>query len=74
MSTPPCRWPNPASCCRHLGCTPPPPQALHTELVEVDNGGPAELNFILGQAHFIKTAEDLAEALFMSGTAIKWAD
>lgn len=42
------------------------------ELVEVDNGGSEELNFILGQAHFIKTAEDLAEALFQSGTAIKF--
>ena len=25
-----------------------------------------------GQAHFIKTVEDLAEALFQSGTAIKF--
>lgn len=40
---------------------------LQIELVEVDNGGKEELNFILGQAHFIKSAEDLAEALFQSG-------
>lgn len=46
--------------------------ALQMELVEIDNGGKEELNFIIGQAHFIKTVEDLAEALFQSGTAIKF--
>ncbi|KAI7836644.1 hypothetical protein COHA_009529 [Chlorella ohadii] len=45
---------------------------LQMEMVEVDNGGAEELNFILGQAHFIKTVEDIAEALFQSGTAIKF--
>ncbi|HNW45334.1 MAG TPA: adenosine-specific kinase [Elusimicrobiales bacterium] len=33
---------------------------------------PEEVNVILGQAHFIKTVEDLYEALIASSTAIKF--
>ena len=33
---------------------------------------PDDLNFILGQAHFIKTVEDLHEALIQSGMGIKF--
>ena len=37
------------------------PSAPELHIVAVDK--PAELNVILGQAHFIKTVEDLHEAL-----------
>lgn len=37
------------------------PSKLELELVSVEN--PSELNLIVGQAHFIKTVEDLHEAL-----------
>ena len=43
---------------------------FETTLVQVEN--PNELNFIFGQAHFIKTAHDLYEACVGSGTAIKF--
>jgi len=33
---------------------------------------PEELNFILGQSHFIKTVEDLHEALVQSSPALKF--
>ena len=33
------------------------------ELVTVKIKKPAEINFILGQSHFIKTVEDIYEAL-----------
>jgi adenosine/AMP kinase len=33
------------------------------ELLTVDIDKPEDLNFILGQSHFIKTVEDLHEAL-----------
>eukprot|EP00877_Chromochloris_zofingiensis_P006051 jgi/Chrzof1/169/Cz01g05260.t1 len=50
----------------HSGAT----ASLTLEMVEIDN--PTELNFILGHAHFIKTVEDLYEALVQSSTALKF--
>lgn len=38
--------------------------ALDLQLVEIEK--PAEMNFILGQTHFIKTVEDLYEAIVNS--------
>eukprot|EP00878_Enallax_costatus_P017659 GHUV01018553.1.p2 GENE.GHUV01018553.1~~GHUV01018553.1.p2 ORF type:complete len:182 (+),score=55.09 GHUV01018553.1:1271-1816(+) len=43
---------------------------LEFELIDVHN--PKEYNFILGHAHFIKTVEDLYEALVQSSTALKF--
>jgi len=43
---------------------------VDTELVPIDN--PAGLNVILGQTHFIKTAEDVHEALVGSVPGIKF--
>ena len=43
---------------------------VDTELVPIDN--PAGLNVILGQTHFIKTAEDVHEALAGSVPGIKF--
>lgn len=43
---------------------------LEFELVEIDN--PKEYNFILGHSHFIKTVEDIYEALVQSSTALKF--
>ena len=43
---------------------------VDTELVPIDN--PAGLNVILGQTHFIKTAEDIYEALVGSVPGIKF--
>jgi adenosine/AMP kinase len=40
------------------------------ELVEIDN--PDGLNFVLGQAHFIKTVEDLAEIMASAGPSAKF--
>jgi len=40
------------------------------EVVDVEN--PDTLNVIFGQSHFIKTVEDLYEALVQSGTSIKF--
>jgi hypothetical protein len=42
------------------------------ELEAVDIINPKEYNFILGHAHFIKTVEDLYEALVQSSTALKF--
>src|SRR6058998_1498111 len=43
---------------------------VETELVPVEN--PSGLNVILGQTHFIKTAEDIHEALIRSVPGIKF--
>ena len=43
---------------------------LSFEVFDVHN--PDELNVIIGHAHFIKTVEDVYEAIFQSGTAIKF--
>jgi adenosine/AMP kinase len=42
------------------------------ELVTVQIEKPEEINFILGQSHFIKTVEDLHEALVQSAPGIKF--
>lgn len=42
------------------------------ELVSVKVQKPEEINFILGQSHFIKTVEDLHEALVSSVPGIKF--
>jgi adenosine/AMP kinase len=42
------------------------------ELKEVKIENPGELNIIIGQAHFIKTAEDIYETLVTSVPAIKF--
>src|SRR5439155_21194597 len=44
--------------------------SVETELVPVEN--PSGLNLILGQTHFIKTAEDIHEALIGSVPGIKF--
>ncbi len=43
------------------------------ELLSVRVENPNELNFILGQAHFIKTADDLHEALSASSPNLRFA-
>jgi len=43
---------------------------LELKIVKIDK--PADLNFILGQSHFIKTVEDLYEALVNSVPGIKF--
>ncbi len=43
---------------------------MEIKTVKVKN--PQELNFILGQAHFIKTVEDLYEVLICSSPSIKF--
>ncbi len=43
---------------------------MDVKLVSIEN--PEHLNFILGQTHFIKTAEDLYEALINSVPGIKF--
>src|SRR5512138_1464585 len=43
---------------------------METNLVTVDK--PAETNFILGQSHFIKTVEDIHEALVNAVPGIKF--
>lgn len=42
------------------------------ELLSVPVNKPEEINFILGQSHFIKTVEDLHEALVTSMPGIKF--
>lgn len=42
------------------------------ELISLKIGSPADTNLILGQAHFIKTAEDLYETLISSVPGIKF--
>src|SRR2546425_9557969 len=44
--------------------------SVETELVPIEN--PSGLNVILGQTHFIKTAEDVHEALIGSVPGIKF--
>jgi adenosine/AMP kinase len=43
---------------------------MEIRIVDIDK--PEEINFILGQSHFIKTVEDLHEALFSSVPGIKF--
>ena len=43
---------------------------LEFKAIKIDK--PADLNFILGQSHFIKTVEDLYEVLFSSAPGIKF--
>ena len=43
---------------------------MELKIVEIDN--PNELNFILGQTHFIKSVEDLHEALVTAVPGIKF--
>lgn len=43
---------------------------LELKIVKIDK--PLDLNFILGQGHFIKIVEDIYEALISSGSAIKF--
>jgi uncharacterized protein len=43
---------------------------MELELVKIEN--PKELNFILGQSHFIKTVEDVHEALVNTVPGIKF--
>jgi adenosine/AMP kinase len=43
---------------------------MELRIVEIDN--PDELNFILGQTHFIKSVEDLHEALVTAVPGIKF--
>ncbi len=43
---------------------------MELKVVEIDN--PNELNFILGQTHFIKSVEDLHEALVTAVPGIKF--
>jgi len=40
------------------------------DVVQIDN--PSSLNLIFGQSHFIKTVEDLYEALVQSGTSLQF--
>ncbi|MFN2543236.1 MAG: adenosine-specific kinase [Actinomycetota bacterium] len=42
------------------------------DLIAVPVENPEELNFILGQSHFIKTVEDLHETLVQSSPGIKF--
>jgi len=41
-------------------------EGFRLELVQVDNPRPEELNMILGMSHFIKTVEDISEAMVNS--------
>lgn len=43
---------------------------MELEVVKIEN--PGELNFILGQSHFIKTVEDIHEALINTVPGIKF--
>ena len=43
---------------------------LEFKAIKIDK--PVDLNFILGQSHFIKTVEDLYEVLFSSAPGIKF--
>eukprot|EP00027_Filamoeba_sp_ATCC50430_P001425 CAMPEP_0168547178 /NCGR_PEP_ID=MMETSP0413-20121227/3896_1 /TAXON_ID=136452 /ORGANISM="Filamoeba nolandi, Strain NC-AS-23-1" /LENGTH=163 /DNA_ID=CAMNT_0008577411 /DNA_START=13 /DNA_END=504 /DNA_ORIENTATION=- len=44
--------------------------SVTTEIVQVEK--PENINFIFGQSHFIKTVEDIYEAIVQTGTAIKF--
>jgi adenosine/AMP kinase len=43
---------------------------MELSTVRIEN--PTELNLILGQAHFIKTVEDLHETLAQASTALRF--
>ncbi|HET7377140.1 MAG TPA: adenosine-specific kinase, partial [Anaerolineae bacterium] len=43
---------------------------MELKLIPIDK--PADLNFILGQSHFIKTVEDMHEALVQTVPGIKF--
>lgn len=43
---------------------------MEIKIVEIEK--PAEMNFILGQSHFIKTVEDLYEAIIQSVPGVKF--
>jgi len=45
--------------------------AVEFEVVDIDNPDPAK-NLVFGQSHFIKTVDDIYEALVQSGTALKF--
>eukprot|EP00775_Hariotina_reticulata_P008643 gene8643-8824_t len=45
-------------------------KGFELELIDIQN--PKEYNFILGHAHFIKTVEDLYEALVQSSPSLKF--
>jgi len=53
-----------------IGTADTSPMAVDTELVPIEN--PDGLNVIVGQTHFIKTAEDVHEALVGSVPGIKF--
>lgn len=42
------------------------------ELKSISIEKPADVNFILGQSHFIKTVEDLYEAIISSNSSMKF--
>jgi len=42
------------------------------ELITVKIQKPDEINFILGQSHFIKTVEDIYEALIQTVPGVKF--
>jgi adenosine/AMP kinase len=48
----------------------PGAERVELQIVSIDN--PEELNLILGQSHFIKTVEDLHEALFGAAPGLKF--
>ena len=43
---------------------------METKLVKIDK--PDDMNFILGQSHFIKTVEDIHEAIVQTAPAMKF--
>jgi hypothetical protein len=45
-------------------------QPMNLTLVQIDK--PADMNFVLGQAHFIKSVDDLYEAIVQTNPAIKF--
>lgn len=44
------------------------------ELKVISIEKPEEMNFILGHSHFIKTVEDLYEAIVQTNPAMKFGD
>src|SRR5262249_54453775 len=52
---------------RHGGCSTP---TMEFTAVPIQN--PGELNFVLGQAHFIKTVEDLHETLAQASPTLRF--
>jgi adenosine/AMP kinase len=43
---------------------------MELKLVKIEK--PEDMNFILGQSHFIKTVEDIHEAIVQTATAMKF--